>query len=61
MRTGPNGVFARKREDGRTQPAGSDVEEEAEEEEEEEVLIGGQGDGGGGYVGGPGSGFPRSS
>ena len=61
MRTDPNIVLARKREDGRTQLAGSDVEEEAEEEEEQEVLIGGQGDGGGGDVGGPGSGFPRSS
>ena len=59
MRTGPKGVFARKREDGRTQLEGSDVEEEAVEEEE--VLIGGQGDGGGGDVGGPGSEFPRSS
>ncbi len=59
MRTDPNRVLARKREDGRTQLAGSDVEEEAVEEEE--VLIGGQGDSGGGDAGGPGSEFPRSS
>ncbi len=56
MRTDPNIVLARKREDGRTQLEGSDVEEEAVEEEE--VLIGGQGDSGGGDVGGPGSEFP---
>ena len=59
MRTDPNIVLARKREDGRTQLAGSDVEEEAVEEEE--VLIGGQGDGGGGDVGGPGAEVARST
>ena len=59
MRTDPNRVLVREREDGRTQLAGSDVEEEAVEEEE--VLIGGQGDSGGGDAGGPGSELPRSS